>query len=63
MRLMGELVLYGTVPMGQPPLMQGEVPVKEGTGWAHRKGGESGMTGETQRALHSASGSRRIQAL
>lgn len=48
---MGELVLVGTVqidavPMGQSPSVLGEGVGKEGTGWAHRKGGESGPTGE-----------------
>lgn len=45
MRSLGELILCGTIPMGQPPLMLEEVPVKEGTGRAHRKGGESGWIG------------------
>lgn len=54
------------VPMGQPPSGSGEGEAEEGTGgmgWAHRKGGESGRAGGTQRALHSARGRRRILAL
>lgn len=47
----GELVLFATmqkdmVPMGQPPLEWEGGGGEEGTGWAHRKGGESGGTGE-----------------
>lgn len=51
MKLKGELFLTGTahgdkVPMGQPPSVLGEGEGKEGTGRAHRKGGESGQARE-----------------
>ena len=71
-RLKGEPVLIETrCPWGQPPsVLRGGGGWgwggKEGTGgmgWAHRKGGESGRAGGTQRALHSARGRRIILAL